>query len=115
MRALLVEDHNLFRELLAVVLKEETDLEGTVQARSLAEARRALGDLSGEIDLVMVALALPAGDARVGPLFIHSMCQGVDCACSAPLLTYLGWWARRGHIDCECWWPSRTTTARTGR
>lgn len=61
-RALLVEDHHLFREALAVVLKEETDLKGNVQVGSLAEARRALGRLSGEIDLVIVDLDLPDGD-----------------------------------------------------
>jgi DNA-binding NarL/FixJ family response regulator len=62
-RALLVEDHHLFREVLAVVLEQETDLEGTVQVESLAEARRVLVDLSGEIDLLIVDLDLPAGDA----------------------------------------------------
>jgi two-component system response regulator DevR len=62
MRALLVEDHLLFREVLAVVLQEETDLKGNAQAGSLAEARRVLGRLSGEIDLVIVHLDLPDGD-----------------------------------------------------
>ena len=62
-RALLVEDHHLFREVLAVVLEQETDLEGTVQVESLAEARRVLVDLSGEIDLLIVDLDLTAGDA----------------------------------------------------
>ena len=62
-RALLVEDHHLFREVLAVVLEQETDLKGTVQVESLAEARRVLVDLSGEIDLLIVDLDLPAGDA----------------------------------------------------
>ena len=61
-RALLVEDHNLFREVLTVVLEEETDLKGTVQAGSLAEARQVLGNLSGEIDLVIIGLDLPDGD-----------------------------------------------------
>ncbi len=62
-RALLVEDHHLFREVLAVVLEQETDLKGTVQVESLAEARRVLVDLSGEIDLLIVDLDLTAGDA----------------------------------------------------
>lgn len=61
-RALLVEDHHLFREVLAVVLEEETDLKGNAQAGSLAEARRVLGRLSGEIDIVIVDLDLPDGD-----------------------------------------------------
>jgi DNA-binding NarL/FixJ family response regulator len=61
-RALLVGDRNLFREVLAVMLEQETDLKGTVQAGSLAEARWVLGDLSGEIDLVIVDLDLPNDD-----------------------------------------------------
>ena len=60
--ALLVEDHLLFREVLAIVLEEETDLKRNAQAGSLAEARRVLGCLSGEIDLVIVDLDLPDGD-----------------------------------------------------
>jgi len=62
MRALLVEDHLLFREVLAIVLEEETDLKGNAQAGSLAEARRVLGCLSGEIDIVIVDLDLLDGD-----------------------------------------------------
>ena len=61
-QALLVEDHLLFREVLAIVLEEETDLKRNAQAGSLAEARRVLGCLSGEIDLVIVDLDLPDGD-----------------------------------------------------
>lgn len=61
-RALLVEDHHLFREVLAVVLEEETDLKGNAQAGSLAEARRVLRRLSDEIDIVIVDLDLPHGD-----------------------------------------------------
>ncbi len=62
-RALLVEDHRLFREGLAVMLEEHTDLMKTVQAGSLAEVRRIWGHLSGEVDLVIVDLDLPNGDA----------------------------------------------------
>ncbi len=62
-RALLVEDHRLFREGLAVMLEEHTDLKKTVQAGSLAEVRRIWGHLSGEVDLVIVDLDLPNGDA----------------------------------------------------
>jgi len=61
-QALLVEDHALFREALAAVLEEHTDLEKTVQAGSLPEARRILGHLTGEVDLVVVDLDLPNGD-----------------------------------------------------
>lgn len=42
-KVLLVDDHNLFRELLAVILYRLTDLRlDDVQARSIAEARRIL-------------------------------------------------------------------------
>jgi len=61
-QALLVEDHALFREALAAVLEEHTDLEKTVQAGSLPEARRILGHLTGEVDLVVVDLDLPNGE-----------------------------------------------------
>ena len=71
-RALLVEDHHLFREVLAIVLEEETDLKRNAQAGSLAEARRVLGCLSGEIDLVIVDLDLPDGD---GISLIENICE----------------------------------------
>jgi DNA-binding NarL/FixJ family response regulator len=61
-RALLVEDHALFREALAIMLEEHTDLKKTVQAGSLPEARRIWGDLTGEVDLVVVDLELPNGE-----------------------------------------------------
>ncbi len=61
-RALLVEDHRLFREGLAVMLEEHTDLKKTVQAGSLAEVRRIWGHLTGEVDLVIVDLDLPNGE-----------------------------------------------------
>jgi DNA-binding NarL/FixJ family response regulator len=71
-RALLVGDHHLFREVLAIVLEEETDLKRNAQAGSLAEARRVLGCLSGEIDLVIVDLDLPDGD---GISLIENICE----------------------------------------
>ena len=58
-RALLVEDHAVFREALAAMLEEHTDLKKTIQARSFPEARRISGHPSGEIDLVVVDLDLP--------------------------------------------------------
>ena len=61
-RALLVEDHALFREALAVMLEEHTDLKKTVQAGSLPEARRIWGHLTGEVDLVVVDIDLPNGE-----------------------------------------------------
>ncbi len=61
-RALLVEDHRLIRESLAVVLKEHTELKKTVQAGSLVEARRIWGHLPSEVDLAIVDLDLPNGE-----------------------------------------------------
>jgi DNA-binding NarL/FixJ family response regulator len=52
----------VFREALAVILEEHTDIKRTVQTRSLAEARQAWGRLSGEIDLVIVDIDLTNGD-----------------------------------------------------
>jgi len=58
-RALLVEDHAVFREALAAILEEHTNLKNTIQARSFPEARRISGQLSGEVDLIVVDLDLP--------------------------------------------------------
>jgi len=55
-RVLIVDDHTLFREVLAVVLEEHTDLKENVQAGSLAEARRVLADLDTKVDLAIVDL-----------------------------------------------------------
>jgi DNA-binding NarL/FixJ family response regulator len=60
-RALLVEEHSLFREALAIMLEEHTDLKRTLQTGSPAEARRLWGRLSGEVNLVIVDLDLPHG------------------------------------------------------
>jgi DNA-binding NarL/FixJ family response regulator len=62
-RLLLVNDYTLFRQVLAVILEAHTDLKENVQAGSLAEARRALDDLDQQVDLAVVDLDLPEGDA----------------------------------------------------
>ena len=61
-RALVVEDLRLFREVLAVMLEEQTDLKKTIQTESLAEARRVWEGLCGDIDLAIVDLNLTNGD-----------------------------------------------------
>ena len=61
-RVLIVDDHDLFRQVLAVVLKQYTDLRDSVQVESLAEARRVWGGLDGDIDLAIVDLDIPDGD-----------------------------------------------------
>lgn len=58
---LLVEDHALFREGLALLLKWRTGLDN-VQSGSIAEARRILGDAKEEPVCAVVDLDLPDGD-----------------------------------------------------
>jgi DNA-binding NarL/FixJ family response regulator len=60
-RLLLVEDHTLFREGLALLLKWRTGL-GIVQAGSLAEAERILTDAKDKPACAIVDLDLPDGD-----------------------------------------------------
>ena len=62
-RVLLVDDHDLFRQVLAVMLQQHTDLKENLQAESLAQARELLDTLGGEVvDLAIVDLDLPEGD-----------------------------------------------------
>jgi len=58
---LLVEDHALFREGLALLLKWRTGLED-VQSGSIAESQRILGDAKEEPVCAVVDLDLPDGD-----------------------------------------------------
>jgi DNA-binding NarL/FixJ family response regulator len=58
---LIVEDHALFREGLALLLKWRTGLDN-VQSGSIAEARRILGDAQEEPACAVVDLDLPDGD-----------------------------------------------------
>jgi DNA-binding NarL/FixJ family response regulator len=60
-RVLLVDKHSLFCQVLALVLKWNTDLKETVEANSLAEARRVLGNSSYKPDLAIVDLNLVGG------------------------------------------------------
>jgi DNA-binding NarL/FixJ family response regulator len=60
-RFLLVEDHALFREGLALVLEQRTGFDN-VQAASLAEASRVLDDPPGTISMAIVDVELPDGD-----------------------------------------------------
>ena|SRR3712207_1389958 len=61
-RVLIVDDHDLFRQVLAVVLGQYTDLRESVQVESLADARRVWGGPNGKIDLAIVDLDMPDGD-----------------------------------------------------
>ncbi len=66
----IVDDHNLFRQVLAVVLRQHTDLRECAQAESLDEARQLLKDLDSKIDLAIIDLDLPYGD---GPELIKEL------------------------------------------
>jgi DNA-binding NarL/FixJ family response regulator len=60
-RVLLVEDHTLFRNALALLLGHEPDMKVVAQAGSLAEAREALDRC---FDVAVLDLGLPDGDGR---------------------------------------------------
>ncbi len=60
-RLLLVDDHDLFRQTLAVILAQHTYLKENVQAGSLAEAHQLLDNLDSQVDLAIVDLDLPEG------------------------------------------------------
>ena len=60
-RVLFVDDDNLFRQSLALVLKLSTGLKESVEADSLAEARRVLGNSNYKPDLAVVDLNLVGG------------------------------------------------------
>jgi len=60
-RVLLIEDHALFRESLALLLEWRMQVE-SVQAGSLAEGRRALSVVNGTGDFAIIDLDLPDGD-----------------------------------------------------
>jgi two-component system, NarL family, response regulator DesR len=58
---LLVDDHRLFREALALLLKWQTGFD-IVQAGSVAEAQRVLGGSLEEVGLAFIDIDLPGGD-----------------------------------------------------
>jgi DNA-binding NarL/FixJ family response regulator len=58
---LLIDDHSLYRQCLAMILQQEIDVDVTLQAESLDEARRALAERdSKELALAIVDLDLLA-------------------------------------------------------
>ena len=61
-RVLLVDKSNLFRQVLALVLKWNTDLKQSVEAESGAQARRVLDNSSHKPDLAIVDLDLANGE-----------------------------------------------------
>ena len=61
-RLLLLDDHLAFRQPLAFMLDREPDLTVSAQAGSLAEARQALADSAGAVDVALIDLQLPDGN-----------------------------------------------------
>jgi DNA-binding NarL/FixJ family response regulator len=57
-RVLVIEDHDLFRQTLTLVLGQHADFAERIQAGSVAEARKVLGRLDGRPQLVVVDLDL---------------------------------------------------------
>jgi DNA-binding NarL/FixJ family response regulator len=55
-RVMLVDDHNMFRGSLALMLEWHSDFKECVQAQSLAEACQALGNSDRNLDLAIVSL-----------------------------------------------------------
>jgi len=70
-RLLLVHGNPLFREGLALLLEWSIGLE-SVQAESIAEARRTLGGLRDEVGLAIVDIDLPGED---GIELIEELCK----------------------------------------
>ncbi len=60
-RILLVNDHDLFRQALAIVLEQRANFDVCAQAASLAEAREVLSVMNGTVDLAVVDIDLPNG------------------------------------------------------
>ena len=59
---LLVEDHALFRESLAEIVKRCEGFEKPAQAGSLAEGRDRMMVLDDAVDIAVIDLSLPDGD-----------------------------------------------------
>ncbi len=60
-RVLLVDDQDLFREVLGIVLEHHAGFEESLHAGSSAAARRILDERASGLDLAIVNLDLPDG------------------------------------------------------
>jgi DNA-binding NarL/FixJ family response regulator len=61
-RVLLVDKDKLFRQILALVLKWNTDLKWNIEAGSMVEARWILGNSNPELDLAIIDADLVNGE-----------------------------------------------------
>jgi DNA-binding NarL/FixJ family response regulator len=72
-RVLIADANNAFRQGLAALLEEQASLGTVAQAVSLAEARRILPDVDHNVDLAVVSLDLPDGDAALLIEDVHAI------------------------------------------
>jgi DNA-binding NarL/FixJ family response regulator len=75
-RVLLIDDHALFREGLALLLEGQLSLE-SVQAESLAEGHRVLSAVEDVADFAIIDLDLPDGDGTELIEQLHEIEPGV--------------------------------------
>jgi DNA-binding NarL/FixJ family response regulator len=68
--AVLLEEHNAFREALAYLLSRDPDIEMVAQASSVEEGRAILLKDSAHVDVVVTELLLPDGG---GIEFLHDL------------------------------------------
>ena len=61
-RVLLVDKNKVYRQVLALVLKWNTELKESAEADSLTQARRVLGNSKGKPDLAIVNLDVANAD-----------------------------------------------------
>lgn len=61
-RALLVDDHDIFRQVLAILLERRVGIDENLQANSVAEARAIVDVHDDLLHLAVVDLDLPGGD-----------------------------------------------------
>jgi DNA-binding NarL/FixJ family response regulator len=71
-RVLLVDNNKVYRQVLALVLKWNTELKESAEADSLTQARRILGSSKGKPDLAIVNLDAANAD---GFELINPMCR----------------------------------------
>jgi two-component system, NarL family, response regulator DevR len=83
--ALLLEDHNAFRESLALLLSHEANIEMVAQASSVEEARAIVLEELDHIDVVVTELVLVNGSAQE---FLKSLRQA-DGDASVLVLTVI--------------------------
>lgn len=85
-RVFLLEDHDTFRQSLAILVDLEPDFEVVAEASSLHEARDGASRALGEADVVLIDLLLPDG---IGTNLLEDL-RVVNPGASVMVLTVLG-------------------------